>query len=62
MKRTPRKATKAVYPFLAFRPSPLVERRLRALSGVSGQPISKLIAECVAAHLHVIEAAQKEAA
>lgn len=49
------------YPFVAFRPTPLLERRLKALSKKSGQSVSALVKECVAAHLALLETAHKEA-
>lgn len=53
------KRSRTEYPFLAFRPTPLLEKRLRTLAGKSGQSISEIIKECVSAHITTLESASK---
>lgn len=57
MKQKPTK-----YGFVAFRPSPILERRLRQLSEKSGQSLSAIIKECVVAQIGALETASKEMA
>lgn len=60
--RKPRQEARAVYASITFRPTPLIDRRLKRLSAATGQPVSALVKECIAAHLSVLEGASKEAA
>jgi hypothetical protein len=57
MKRAKSKlASKAKYPFVAFRPSsPLQESRIRRLAAQTGMSISQVVQECLAAHLQNLE-------
>ena len=58
--KSPKKPKRVVeYPYLNFRPTPLMERRLRALSEQTNQSVGALIRECVSAHLHVLEAGKQ---
>ena len=52
----------AKYAFVAFRPNPLLDRRLRSLAARTGQSVSSLVKECVAAHISTLEQAAKEVA
>jgi predicted DNA-binding protein len=43
------------YAFIGFRPTPILDKRLRSLSEESGQSVSAIIKECVSAHLCRLE-------
>lgn len=57
MKRTSSKAAKdrRAYAYIPFRPTPLMNVRLRKLAENSGQTIGAIIRECVSAHLQKLE-------
>lgn len=56
MKQRTAKSAEKKYPYLPFRPTPLQERRLRALGKITGQKLGSLLRECVSAHLPILEA------
>lgn len=56
MKRNrPARKPKKEYPFMAFRPTVELDKRLRRLSERSGQSVSSLVVECVEVHLPTLE-------
>ena len=57
-KRKPRKDS--TYPWVSFRPTPLLISRLNALSERTGQSVSSLVREALASGLPAMETAAKK--
>lgn len=52
--------TNQTYAYIPFRPTPLMDRRLRSLAEKTGQTIGALIRDCVAAQIDKLEAVKSE--